>query len=138
MNISLLKEEIYLQQDTQYQGSKPSGIGEEENMFKGVMTFIINSLKSCIHFIVESVPEIKIQDVLLSQKIDKYIDLLHDSDFNIIFVKCDNHSTNATAFNLFLKKCLSKTSAHGNFWKYSSNSGYGIHLFFILYIYLKI
>ena len=75
---------------------------------------------------------------MLSQKIDKYIDLLHDSDFNIIFVKCDNHSTNATAFNLFLKKCLSKTSAHGNFWKYSSNSGYGIHLFFILYIYLKI
>ena len=41
----LLLDEIYLQKDVQYQGSKLVGVDSEGNLFKGVMKFIINSLK---------------------------------------------------------------------------------------------
>ena len=41
----LLLDEIYLQKDVQYQGSKLVGVDSEGNLFKGVMKFMINSLK---------------------------------------------------------------------------------------------
>ena len=50
--IVLLLDEIYLQKDAQYQGGKLVGVDSEGNLFKGVMTFMINSLKQSIPFVI--------------------------------------------------------------------------------------
>ena len=48
-------DEIYLQKDAQYQGGKVVGIDSERNLFKSVMTFMINSLKQS-HFSLKQYP----------------------------------------------------------------------------------
>ena len=48
-------DEIYLQKDAQYQDGKVVGIDSERNLFKSVMTFMINSLKQS-HFSLKQYP----------------------------------------------------------------------------------
>ena len=49
-NVVLLVDEIYFQKDAWYQGGKLVAVESEGNLVKGVMTFMINSLKQSIPF----------------------------------------------------------------------------------------
>ena len=49
----VLLDEIYLQKDVQYQGGKLVGVG--------VTTFMINSLKQSIPFVIKAAPEVKLR-----------------------------------------------------------------------------
>ena len=58
-DVALLLDKVYLQKDSQYQDGKLVGVDNQENLYKGVMTFIINSLKKFIPLIAKAIPEIK-------------------------------------------------------------------------------
>ena len=51
-DVVLLLDEIYLPKDVQYQGGKLVGVDSEGNLFKVVVTFMINSLKQSIPFVI--------------------------------------------------------------------------------------
>ena len=72
-DVVLLFDEVYLQKDSQYQDGKLVGADNEGNLYKGVMTFMINSLKKPIPFVIKAIPEIKIEGKWLSEHIDNCI-----------------------------------------------------------------
>ena len=47
--------------DVQYQGGKLAGVDSEGNLFKGIMTFMINSLKQSTPFVIKAIPKVKIE-----------------------------------------------------------------------------
>ena len=98
-DVVLLLDEIYFQKDVQYQGGKLVGVDSEENLFKGIMTFMIKSLKQSIPFVIKAIPKVKIEGLWISEQIDECIHTLHKAGFNIVAVISDNHSTNVSAFN---------------------------------------
>ena len=59
------------------------GVDSEGNLFEGIMTFIINSLKQSIPFVTKATPEVKSEGLWLSEQIDKCIQTLHKIGFNI-------------------------------------------------------
>jgi hypothetical protein len=69
-DVILMIDEIYIQKDVQYQGGKLIGTDEDGNLFKGVMTFMIVSMKKSIPFVVKAIPETKIEGKWLSKEID--------------------------------------------------------------------
>ena len=66
-------DETYLQKHVQYQGGKLVGADSEGNLFKGPKTFMINSLKQSIPFVIKAIPEVKIDGLRLSEQIDVFI-----------------------------------------------------------------
>ena len=107
-DVVLLLDEIYLQKDGQYQGGQLVGVDSKGNLFKGVMTFMIHSLKQSIPFVIKTIPEVKIRGLWLSEQIDECFHTLHQSDFNIVAVISDNHSTNVSPFDILIKKSIYK------------------------------
>ena len=78
----------------QYQDGQLVGADNEVNLFKGVMTFMINSLKKYVPFVIKAIPEIKIEGKWLSEHLDNGITSLNSVGFNVCAVISDNHSTN--------------------------------------------
>ena len=100
------------------------------------MTFMINSLKQSIPFVIKAIPEVKIEGLWLSEQIDECIHTLHKTGFNIVAVISDNHSTNVSAFNILIKK-YPHTRKDINIIDHPSNINNGIYLFFDLVHLLK-
>ena len=80
------------------------GADADGKMFKGVATFMINSLKDSIPFVVKAMPEIKLTRQWIVEQIEEVLTSLHQCGFHVRGVICDNHSTNVAAFKLLLKK----------------------------------
>ena len=97
-DVVLLLDEVYLQKDSEYQDAKHVGAENEGNLYKGVMTFIITSLKKAIPFVIKAIPEIKIEGKWLSEHIDNCITSLNSVGFNVWAIISDSHSTNVLAF----------------------------------------
>ena len=55
-DVVLLLDEVYLQKYSQYQDEKLVGAVNERNMHKGVMAFMLNSLKKSIPFVIKAIP----------------------------------------------------------------------------------
>ena len=55
-DVVLLLDEVYLQKYSQYQDEKLVGAVNEGNMHKGVMAFMLNSLKKSIPFVIKAIP----------------------------------------------------------------------------------
>ena len=68
------------------------------------MTFMTNSLKQSIPFVIKAIPEVKIEGLWLSGQTDECSHTLHKTGFNIVAVISDNHSTSVPAFNILIKK----------------------------------
>ena len=81
----------------QYQDGQLVGADNEVNLFKGVMTFMTNSLKKYIPFVIKAIPEIKIEGKWLSEHLDNCITSLNSVGFNVCAIISDNHSTNILA-----------------------------------------
>ena len=82
-DVVLLLDEVHLQKDSEYQDARLVGAENEGNLYKGVMTLIINSLKKAIPFVIKAIPEIKIEREWLSEHIDNCITSLNSVGFNV-------------------------------------------------------
>ena len=109
-DVVLTLDEIYLQKEAQYNGGRMIGADADGNMFKGVMTFMINSLKKSIPVVVKAVPEMELNGKWIAEQIDELISALHKCGFNVRAVISDNHSTNVSAFGSLLKSYGMKDS----------------------------
>ena len=111
-DVALLLDEIYIQKEASYQEGEVVGKDEENNLYKGVMVFMIVGLRKSIPYVVRAVPEISINGTWLKSLIDETITCLHGVGFNVRLVVSDNHSTNVLAFNLLLTQYDSDMHNH--------------------------
>ena len=125
----LLLDEVYLQKDSQYQDGKLVGADNQENVYKGVMTFMINSLKKSIHFVVKAIPEIKIEQKWLPEHVDNYITSLNRVTFNVCAIISDNYSTNVLALKYLFNMNGNEQNGE-NVINHPSNRTNQIYLFF--------
>ena len=128
-DVVLLLDEVYLQKDSQYQDGKLVGADNEGNLYKGVITFMINSLKKSIPFVIKTIPEIKIEGKWLSEHIDNCITSLNSVRFNVCAVISDNHSTSVLAFK-YLFNIYGNEQNDENIINHPSNTANNIYLFF--------
>ena len=98
-DIVLLTNEMYLQNELQFQQGKL--IGSDE---KGIMTFMIVGVQKNVPFVVKAVPESKIEGKWLSGQIIETIQSLHEIGFHVQAVISDNHPSNVSAFNILFSK----------------------------------
>ena len=95
-------DEMYLQKSVDYFGGEMIGCNEEGSMYKGIVGFMIVSLKESIPYMIKSLPEVQIKGEWLKEEIIKAIELLHSIGFKVRCVVADNHSTNVSAFSKIL------------------------------------
>ena len=128
-DVVLLLDEVYLQKDSHYQDGRLIGADNEGNLYKGVMTFMINSLKKSIPFVIEGIPEIKIEGKWLSEHIDNCITSRNSVGFNVCAIISDNHSTNVLAFKYSFNLYGNEQKGE-NIINHPSNTANHIYLFF--------
>ena len=61
MDIILLLDEKYLPKEAHYQSGKLVGVDKEMNLFKGVMSFMINRFKKSVPCVLKAVSDVKIE-----------------------------------------------------------------------------
>ena len=103
-DVILMLDEIYIQKGAEYSGGTTVGVDKDGKLFKGVMTFMINSLRKSIPFVVKAIPETKIEGKWLNKEIDSVISSVHECGFQVRAVVADNHSTNVSAYR-YLMDC---------------------------------
>jgi len=87
----------------QFHSGDVVGIDEDGNLYKGIVVFMIVSLKQSIPYVIKSIPETTISGEWLCKEIDSCIYDLKDIGYNVRAVITDNHASNVSAFS-FLKK----------------------------------
>ena len=112
-----------------HQDGKLVGADNEGNLYKDVMTFMINNLKKSIPFVIKAIPEIKIEGKWLSEHIDNCITSLNSVGFNVCAITSDKHSTNVLAFKYLFNMYGNKQKGE-NIINRPSNTANHIYLFF--------
>ena len=119
-NVCLLFDEMYLQKCEKHFGGDLIGCDEDGNLYKGLVCFMIISLKESVTYVIKSSPQTEISADWLKNEVLECLDVL---------IKCDNHPSNVSAFiklpgcsnqdhdSLFLlhesrKVCLSFDTVH--------------------------
>ena len=100
----LLVDEMYLQKGVQYHGGSFVGADENGKLYKGIVVFLIVSLKKTIACVVKSCPESKINGQWLCNEIDDCISELQTIGLKVRAVICDDHASNVSAFSLLMRK----------------------------------
>ena len=110
-DVILSLDEIFLQKDAQYSDGRTIGANADGNLFKGVMTFMINCVRgSSIPFVVKACPELTLTGKWIADQIKELLPLLHKCGFRVRAIISDNHKTNVSAFQSLLKTYGSKDS----------------------------
>ena len=95
---------MYLQKGTQFHAGEYICANENDELYKGIMVFMITGLKKAVPSVVKACPKVTINGEWLSQEILKCIFQLINSGFFIRAIVADNHSANVNAFNILLDK----------------------------------
>ena len=99
----LLLDEMYIQQQVQYDGRDLTGCNSELQMYKSILCFMVVSLKQYTPYILKAIPLTKINHQIVQDGILSCVSILTKVNFTIRAVVCDNHSTNVSAYK-HLKK----------------------------------
>ena len=102
-DIVLMLDEMYLQKQQQYFAGELIGADEDDNLYKGIVCFMVAGLKQSVPYVVKTCPEIKIEGEWLKDQILTVLASLTEAGFNVRAVVADNHSTNVSAFKQLLK-----------------------------------
>ena len=70
-------DEMHLQKGTQFHSGEYIGVNEDNELYKGIMVFMIASLKNTVPLVIKACPEV---------------------------IVADNHPANMNAFNILLVK----------------------------------
>ena len=68
-DLILMVDEMYLDKAAQYQGGEYVGAGEEGNLYKGIVAFMVVELKESTPFVVQAIPEVTFNGQCLCDKI---------------------------------------------------------------------
>lgn len=100
----LLVDEMYLEKAAQYHSGQFIGQDEDGNLYKGIVVFMIVSLKNSVPCVIKSCPEVTITGEWLKEQMDSCIINLKNAGFAVRAVITDDHSSNVCAFNSFHKQ----------------------------------
>ena len=100
----LIVDEMYLQKSVQYHSGDYVGADAEGNLYKGVVVFLIVSLKNSVPCVVKALPETSISGYWLSEETDKCITYLKEIGLQVRAVVSDDHATNVSVFSILLNK----------------------------------
>ena len=103
-DIVLLTNEMYLQKEVQFQQGKLIGCDDNDDLFEGIMTFMITGIRKNVPFAVQSSARIENRGKLLFGQIVESIQSLHEIGFHMRAVIADNHHSNVSAFNKLFSK----------------------------------
>ena len=110
---------MYLEKATQYHSGEYVGAGDEGNLYKGMVAFIIVGLKESIPYTVQAILEVKFSCEWLADKMSNCIDDLTSAEFCVRGIVTDNHSSNVHPFSslvaMFNSDSLQYTKHPGNF-----------------------
>ena len=65
-------DEMYLQKCEEYSGGEVYGADENNELYKGLVCFMIVGMKESVPYVIKSIPEIKINDGWLRKQILDY------------------------------------------------------------------
>ena len=97
-DVVLLLDEMYIQQEVQYDGRDLIGCDAELQMLKSILCFMVVSLKQSRPYIIKAMPLTKINHQIVQDGILSCISILNKAKFTIRAVVCDNHPSNVSAY----------------------------------------
>ena len=115
-DVVLLLDEMFIQQEVQYDGRELIGCNYELQMYKSILCFMVVSLKKSIPYILKAIPLTRINHQIVQDGILSCISILNKGNFIIRAVVCDNHSTNVSAYKHLkvLYPCSTRQNAISN------------------------
>ena len=69
---------MYLQKCEEYSGDEIIGADENNELFKGLLSFMIVGLKENVPYVIKSVSEVKINGKLIKEQISDSLKILKD------------------------------------------------------------
>ena len=113
MDVILLFDEIYLQKCEEYCCGESIGTDSKNNLYKGMVCFMIVGLKESAPHIIKMAPETEINGDWIMNELLDCLKSLQENGFNVRGIVCDNHASNVAAY----KKLLSTYSIdHNDLW----------------------
>ena len=91
-------DEMYLEKATQYHTGEYVGADDEENLYIGIVAFMIVGLKESIPCIVQAIPEVKFSSEWLADKMSNCTDDLTSAEFCVRGMVTGDHASNVHAF----------------------------------------
>ena len=88
----LVVDEMYLQKATHYHSGEYVGADEDDNLYKGIVAFMIVGLKESIPYVGQAITEVTIDGEWLGNKVASSIDDLTAVEFCVRGVVAVNHS----------------------------------------------
>ena len=125
IDVVLMFDEMYLQKCEEYSGGEIIGADENNELFKGLLSFMIVGLKENVPYVIKSVQEVKINGKLMKEQISDSLKILKDRGFRVRAIVSDNHSANVLAYKLLLEE--SGQSADDLFIEYDHQKIYLLH-----------
>ena len=121
-------DEMYLQQEVQYDGRELTGCDSNLQMYKSILCFMVVSLKQSTPYFIKAIPLTKINYHIVQDGIINCVNMLSRRDFNIRAVVSDNRSMNVSAYKHL--KALHPCSMRHNAIANPLNPDKYIYLFF--------
>ena len=90
---------MYLQKCEEYTVGQLVGAATNGELYKGIVSFTIISIKQNTPYIIKSVLEIKIHADSLKNKIIECLKVLTDCGFKVRMIISDNHPCNTSAYH---------------------------------------
>ena len=97
-DIVLMADEMHLQKCIQYSGGDYVDADADENLYKGIVVFMIQGLKHTVPLVVKA-SEVSVSGQWLASNLSDCIESLGNAGFNVCGIVTDNHSANVSAFN---------------------------------------
>ena len=104
-DVILMFDEMYLQKCEKYSGGEVYGADENNELYKGLVCFMIDGMKESVPYVIKSIPEIKINGGWLKEQILDCLNTLKSCGFNVRGIVCDNHSSNVSVYKRLLEGC---------------------------------
>ena len=104
-DVVLIFDEMFLQKCEELYAGNLIGANDKNELYKGVVSFMVAGLKESVSYVLKAVPETKIDANFLREHILDCLRILKDGDFKVRAIVCDDHSSNVSAFKLLLKGC---------------------------------
>ena len=101
-DVVVMVDEMYLQKRAQFAGGEYVGVDLEENLYNGIVVFMINGLKTSLSIVVKACPENKLNGKWLAHEMAQCVSKLSKEGFRVRAIITNNHSSNVAAFKLLL------------------------------------
>ena len=96
--IALMADEMYFQKSSQYHSGEYVGADKEENLYKGIVIFMVLESKKSISIVINASLETAITGDWIASKLDECLSRLSKEGFKVRGIVTDNHSGNVKAF----------------------------------------